>query len=158
MRFRSCQEGEAYIIGIGCEVCPAGTYLTGNVTLTQCLPCPESAICYGGTQMVPQRGYMAIADSTDFERCPNTEACLAGNLTSPLGSCANGYEGTGCTKCSDNFFNTRPFKCQACPTTQESQGYLAAGIIIAIFVIWLLSTTINKGPHGSVNCLHLYLR
>jgi hypothetical protein len=34
VRFRSCQEGEAYIIGVGCQVCPPGTYLTGDVTLT----------------------------------------------------------------------------------------------------------------------------
>ena len=57
--------------------------------------------------MAPNAGYIRLNNWTaDFVQCPNPNACLAANLTNQQGTCAEGYSGIGCGKCSSGFFNS----------------------------------------------------
>ena len=54
-------------------------------------------------------------DSEAFVKCPNPSACLGGNLTNLVGSCAEGYKGIACGNCDLGYKYLGNFKCSKCP-------------------------------------------
>lgn len=86
---RGCQPGEQYDNNI-CRECQEQTYsFHPGDNKGQCLTCPDTAHCPGGSIFVPDDGYWHSSFDTDtVQRCPNTFACRsAGNPIYPPWLC-----------------------------------------------------------------------
>ena len=75
---RSCISGEEYEQSGKCKTCDAGTYLlTAPSPNELCKTCKSEAVCLGGNQIYPLRGYWrGSTTSDDFLTCRNDVACL----------------------------------------------------------------------------------
>jgi len=71
---RECEVGEAFLDSGKCEVCKNGTaYLLMQLTSPgDCIPCPEEALCFGGSKIGPKPTYWRKnATSHSFIECFN---------------------------------------------------------------------------------------
>ena len=128
--FRPCIVGESRQ-GNVCYVCAAGTYSLDPAL--PCMLCPQGAICYGNSTMVPQVGYWRHSNETDkFLECLALDACLGSPLPtiSPTGLCADGYSGNLCQVCMSGYSRTGRYNCSRCPN-------LVPNIVISILLILL---------------------
>ena len=74
---RECNPGEI-IEGVECILCIPETYSL-NTQDSECTPCPQNAICYGGFDIVPQEGYWRSRNDSDtIWKCQISEACIGG--------------------------------------------------------------------------------
>lgn len=77
-----------------------------------CTDCSPHAVCYSGSNIAPRDGYWRSSnDSENFIKCPNSASCLAGNITNPIGVCAEGYEGILCGDCISYYTKSSVFHC-----------------------------------------------
>ena len=78
-----------------CVECPQG-YYSFDSTATECLQCPEDAMCPGGDVMDVNSGYWRQTQySHEVLACPNEDNCLGG--TNVDEQCREGHEGLLCT-------------------------------------------------------------
>lgn len=90
---RNCTMGEELTVDNRCVPCEKYTYLLeAPKKPTTCKDCPANAFCYGLNLIAPFAGYWRSSNlSINFIACPNTQACLKGNTTLPIGICSEGY-------------------------------------------------------------------
>lgn len=113
---RACIEGEAMSESDQvCKKCERGTYsyVKGDKV---CKDCPfKVAVCFGGQVVAPLPGYWRSSKTSEnFMECPNSDVCIGGNETQPLGRCKEGYSGILCGECSENYSLKEEFKCERC--------------------------------------------
>lgn len=78
-----------------CVKCPQGSY-SFDPTDTECVACPEDAVCPGGSVMELSSGFWRQTQySHDVLECPNVDNCLGG--TEVADQCRQGHEGPLCT-------------------------------------------------------------
>ena len=78
-----------------CVKCPPGSYSVDS-TATECLECPEDAVCPGGSVMEVNAGFWRQTQlSHDVLECPNVNNCLGGEDVAA--QCREGHEGLLCT-------------------------------------------------------------
>ena len=96
--------------------------------------------------MYTNYGYWRASNlSDDFIVCPNTEACLGGNVNDTLGKCATGYQGILCGDCQENFSSTAPFKCAGCPDYAVNIVRIMFILILAVgIVMFLVRSTLTS--------------
>jgi hypothetical protein len=84
-RMKPCLIGDAYTNDSKCLRCSNNEYLLAAPTVHQyCIPCNANINCYGGSIIAPKDGYWrADAYNESILKCPNSEACQAGNYTNP---------------------------------------------------------------------------
>lgn len=80
-----------------CVKCPQG-YYSFDSTATECLVCPDDAVCPGGSVMDLSRGFWRQTQvSHDVLECPIADNCLGGREVDE--QCREGHEGLYC-KCT----------------------------------------------------------
>ena len=140
---RECDLGEVLDMGY-CQSCPPLTYGL-DPTFTTCTTCPANANCTGGGAIIPLTGYWQSHNySSQMHKCPREESCGYG------GMCAEGYTGNVCGECSSPAYGSLgPFRCGKCMSKGKLIGlYLAASLVIMVFVSLLVHTTINDNVNG----------
>ncbi|CAG9323993.1 unnamed protein product [Blepharisma stoltei] len=134
---RNCTVGEA-LVAKTCQVCTSGTY---NLEAgTSCKDCPAEAKCYGKSDIYPLAGYWRWSNTTDdFLECPNSAACLGGVATNnSLGECETGYYGNLCQSCQSDYSRNGQDSCSKCPNPTINALILAAMLILAILIVFLM--------------------
>ncbi|KAG2451053.1 hypothetical protein HYH02_004321 [Chlamydomonas schloesseri] len=84
-----CAQGEVALLeGEVCSRCAEGTFTfdnwlssnSSNSSDWRCHPCPDNALCPGGSVVVPEGGYwQSAANSTQMHQCAVEDACRAGD-------------------------------------------------------------------------------
>eukprot|EP00163_Fabomonas_tropica_P033623 TRINITY_DN8938_c0_g1_i3.p1 TRINITY_DN8938_c0_g1~~TRINITY_DN8938_c0_g1_i3.p1 ORF type:complete len:1435 (+),score=383.97 TRINITY_DN8938_c0_g1_i3:211-4515(+) len=93
-----------------------------------CRPCPTGAVCPGGTRAWPMDGYWTPDEASGIVRaCPRPESCIGGQAGET--TCAPGYEGAMCGKCSEGYFPTNA-ACEPCPSASDATYYVIADVIL----------------------------
>ena len=84
---RRCVPGELFIPGdSSCHLCREGEFsiadpLKLDLSNQKCAPCPENAVCPGGNQIIPNKGFWrAHENSTLLIACTASESCLGNSL------------------------------------------------------------------------------
>lgn len=112
----SCVEGEIYDnITNTCYKCPKGTY-SYNIFDESCSNCLDHTECYGGNNLVVEKGYWRSSNiSENIYRCTAMLYLCEGGVNS---ECLEGYTGKLCEVCKDingNRANKNYFGlCQEC--------------------------------------------
>jgi hypothetical protein len=132
--FRECKSGEA-LVGTSCDVCTAGSY---SLDPSQaCTDCPQGAVCYGGSLMVPKQGYWRSSKTSDeFMECLVPSACLGSPHIVPslTGECLRGYRGNLCQACDNGFSRTGTNKCAECPSRGSNIARLFGLLLVVVMV------------------------
>jgi hypothetical protein len=116
-----------------------GEYFGVELGTGFCVTCPPGADCTEGGQqrasLKAQRGFYEFErGSLLFQPCAYTEACTSGDEGSV---CAEGYTGTGCSKCERSYWSGPNFECQLC---HPDQSVTMAGVVLSpIVMVKLLS-------------------
>jgi hypothetical protein len=138
--FRECIPGEAQI-GNSCDVCTAGSY---SLDPSQaCTDCPQGAVCYGGSLMVPKQGYWRSSKTSDeFMECLVPGACLGSPHIVPslTGECLRGYRGNLCQACDNGYSRSGADTCAECP----SRGGNIAKLLGLICVVCIVSAVMVR--------------
>ena len=98
-----------------------------------CSTCPQGAFCPGGDRVWSLPGYYAEDDLPPVVACHPAEACLGGR-GSP---CAVGYQGIGCSSCTDGYYRDNAVYCYEC----GSQGRIAGLFFVQV---WLMHTSLTS--------------
>jgi len=133
VQVRDCEPGES-LVGKDCVRCDYGTYSLEPTQL--CTNCPEGAECFGGSLMVPKKGYWRPSKTTDkFFECPNSGSCLGSpHVTLSLtGECIEGYRGNKCQACDNGYSRTNENQCGKCPNKTDN-AFRISGIILAVLI------------------------
>lgn len=161
--FRTCYVGEYFRDG-ECRVCETGFYskrTNGDLAVTQCERCPDSATYCNGSTISLRPGYWAVSEaSPSILECPmganacpggvqrrsaelqeegtslaeelNSLSAGVGETASSLAGCREGYLGQLCAVCAEDFFYHAPSNtCASC----EGGGH---GTALALLVLALL--------------------
>jgi len=135
-----CEPGEAYdAVDNECVPCPPGQY---NLDGLLCKPCPEHAICPGGSLLLPAAGWWRENNaSTEFWRCARGE-CLADNATNPSPSgvvCRERHTGVLCGECVEGCARQGGPGCEQCAATDSGGGALiVVGLLVGILFLALV--------------------
>eukprot|EP00163_Fabomonas_tropica_P033627 TRINITY_DN8938_c0_g3_i1.p1 TRINITY_DN8938_c0_g3~~TRINITY_DN8938_c0_g3_i1.p1 ORF type:complete len:1387 (+),score=389.60 TRINITY_DN8938_c0_g3_i1:331-4491(+) len=95
-------------------------------TGASCRPCPEGAVCPGGSRAWPEEGYWTPDEESGvIQKCPRPESCLGGKDA----SCATGYEGALCGACIYGYYEQNS-ACIVCPSASDATWYIIADVIL----------------------------
>mmetsp|Transcript_19548 Transcript_19548/g.35784 ORF Transcript_19548/g.35784 Transcript_19548/m.35784 type:complete len:783 (-) Transcript_19548:1495-3843(-) len=133
-KLRACESGEEKVGG-ECKRCPASLYSIDPGE--SCKECPEGAICYGGSLMVPKKEYWRASKTTDqFQKCLVDTACLGSPNVVPslTGDCLQGYRGNLCQACDNGYSRSAPNQCGKCPDLTANVLKLL-GLFLAVCVM-----------------------
>ncbi|TPX64332.1 hypothetical protein SpCBS45565_g05951 [Spizellomyces sp. 'palustris'] len=121
--------------------CAPGTYLS-TTNMTQCLGCPDGAICDGGQNPpYPKYGYHKASNMDIFLPCFIPSACPS----RMNGACKPGFTGPRCSQCEEGLF----LKGQECLDCTGSRGLgpiliVSFGfVLLSAFGIWMSVTDLN---------------
>ena len=96
------------------ELCPVGFYW--DVSLDQCVTCPNHATCPNGTTKATldvDQGYWRVnQDSLKFTECIYAKSCRGGHYTET--QCAAGSTGPICAVCDPGYFMASDHACEKC--------------------------------------------
>lgn len=131
---RLCVSGEVTTPS-GCFLCPKHTFSL-YPTDTLCTNCPHYASCPGGSTLLLDPGYWRESDlSEEVLQCPVPKACAGGANS----SCAQGYEGPLCARCTPGFYNDGLTHCQVCESLSvrviRSVSVFAAALALYLFLL-----------------------
>ena len=165
-----------------CFLCSSGFYslLPGNSVdgtsfsentippTAQCIPCPVGGTCENGLP-IAKSGYWRPKPkiNASFYKCREPSACLGlrneailTNETLRLNdfneSCADGYMGRLCHRCSLNFARNGPNKCSRCVSTGTAAlllallGVLVVFVVFAVFIYQSMSTSVNDPTNAAL--------
>ena len=103
---RDCNPGEILMVDQTCRICSPNTYSLKDPMIRKsaiCLPCPENAICLGGSSLRPIKGSWRYSITSSLVlKCPTEESCLGfdqNNDSVIQGVCEKGYWGNLCYNC-----------------------------------------------------------
>jgi len=125
----------------GCFLCPKYTFSL-NPTDTLCTNCPHYASCPGGSTLLLDPGYWRASSlSEDVLQCPIPEACIGGANS----SCAQGYEGALCARCSPGRYNDGLTHCIVCESLSVRivRSILLFAAALALYMFLLLNPKDN---------------
>ncbi|CAG9325081.1 unnamed protein product [Blepharisma stoltei] len=157
---RLCKIGEATASN-QCVICEK-PYYSLELNNTECITCPEHAVCYGNSSIVPKEGYWRESNDTEvFWRCPNPSACLGSpdpkNL-SYTGVCKKGYEGKLCQACQYGYGRLYENYCKICPERwinfMNFFGFIGVLTVITL-LIWI---TVKKSILGTQTYTPVYIK
>jgi predicted outer membrane repeat protein len=159
VQFRQCVAGESNQNG-ACFVCSAGTYSLDPSL--PCLLCPDSAICYGNSTIVPKSGYWRLSNLTDaFIECLAPEACIGSPdppFLSLTGLCATGYGGNLCQKCQSGYSSTGRHLCSKCPSLVSNITLTILISLLALALVALIVWTAVKSAMRPQSLIAVYLK
>ena len=127
-----------------CLVWAQGTYsVVWNAT--ECISCPDNAICAGKSISLDPGYWRKDQNTTDIVECPNTIACLGGyNETSqyPV-NCAEGYQGVLCNEWvsdeNNKYERITENTCSKCPNSFSNIiRLIMVSIVIIVFLALLI--------------------
>ena len=159
VQFRQCIAGESNQNG-ACLVCSTGTYSL-DPTLP-CLLCPDSAICYGNSTIVPKPGYWRQSNLTDaFIECLAPEACIGSPdppFLSLTGLCATGYGGNLCQQCQPGYSSTGRNLCSQCPSLVSNITLTILISLLALVLVALIVWTAVKSAMRPQSLIAVYVK
>lgn len=164
---RPCTLGESLTQDRKCIPCAPGTYsIAINITEPHdCKPCPNHAICLGGADMTPQRGFVRVDErSIIFMRCINEAACLLPDRQDWLGKCDSerGYEGYMCSECMDGFWRRENFhECYKCQSSSLSRFlWVMAVALFLLIIVWItliFLRNLNKKQNVTIPLVRMFI-
>eukprot|EP00002_Diphylleia_rotans_P031608 TRINITY_DN6568_c0_g4_i1.p1 TRINITY_DN6568_c0_g4~~TRINITY_DN6568_c0_g4_i1.p1 ORF type:complete len:414 (+),score=22.31 TRINITY_DN6568_c0_g4_i1:3-1244(+) len=119
----------------------------------KCLECPSSCICESGLKLEGCFPSPSLEKISVILPCLNPSACethIPNALVlerQPLESfelCLEGYEGRGCTRCSQGY-GIQGRSCVKCTSTMVQASYIIGPLIVLCFIIYLFKSK----PNGS---------
>ncbi|KAJ3299667.1 hypothetical protein HK104_007738 [Borealophlyctis nickersoniae] len=123
--------------------CSPGTYLSG-LNKTQCLPCPDHAVCEGGsTSPYPQYGYHRALAVETYLQCFIPSACPS----LPSGACKPGFTGSRCSQCEPGLYLSGD-DCITCSGSDMAKplGIIIFGVLaLSALATWMALTGLNFG-------------
>jgi hypothetical protein len=154
---RPCELGEVTTKDMhACDVCPPDAYSLQPLHTSECSSCPQNAVCYGGSSIVPDpRFWRSSTMSDNIVPCPNPSACqgnrslvwtchdaIDGRRTcSSVGSsdllCTKGYAGTLCGECADGFGAVAPLICRQCASPAVNITLVVLCALALVFWMWI---------------------
>ena len=148
---RSCNEGENYGLALTCLPCEVGYKLYDEqYEPGECNECLEMENCYGSNSTSPKAQYWRSSPtSINYIPCPNPDACLGGDDNSPLGKCAEGYDGVLCANCIGRYRRQGQFVCSECNDSPALNVVISCGFLIAAIaaIVVLVKTTMRGSNH-----------
>ena len=147
--FRACIRGEMQLNNI-CTVCPKDSYLV-KLNSSLCTRCPSQGNCPGDGHLYPKQGAWRPYDSFDglFE-CPNKDACSGSSARpSPVGVCAEWYQGNMCQSCSSGASRNGPDKCSKCPNATTNQVLVCFAGLVVCAVVAILTRSALRSAHNA---------
>lgn len=147
---RLCEVGEIYHEG-KCLECLVGSYSL-ELNSTQCLPCPNAAICQGGARVFPVLGAWRPDPQSDrVFTCFREESCRgSSNFTSLTGVCDDGYTGHLCESCQEGYSRTIRDVCQPCSSSRVwyiTTTISALGLLLILVITVRSSLRNTQGRH-----------
>ncbi len=144
-----------------CNPCPVETYSLVPKE-GSCNRCPEEAVCYGGSLIVPKNGYWRDSNHTDIIfRCPNEKACLGASSIDDLilsEECREGYTGNLCDTC-DRFYYKAGFNtCEKCLNEAENVMKLIGILLLVFTVLTLLIKSTFQSVYKPKSLHSIYLK
>jgi hypothetical protein len=129
-----------------------------------CAACPTGAQCSDDGEYYPvnKPGYYPT-DNFEFLECAPSEACPAGNISASRDAyqfnvqftCAEGYAGLRCGKCSPNYFR-RGIQCASCPVYRINPLLLGLIMFIALLIAIGVVNILRKIDVGFIGILLSY--
>lgn len=121
-----------------CWPCPMNMYSL-NVANQICDPCPANANCTGRSVLLPTKDYWhSHMYSTQMHKCAKAGVCLVND------TCASGYNGNLCGRCSPGYGSVGAFTCGPCRTAAFTVAvYVVAWCALVVLVVILVHTTLH---------------
>lgn len=157
---RSCIDGEAYGALLECKKCEPGYKLyTSQDEPGSCEPCQIEEQCYGSNSTAPKAEYWRTsATSTNYIKCFNPSACLAGNEANPMGICDEGYSGNLCADCIGRYRRSGAFNCVECSDPEINIFVSSLYFLTLIVAIFMLVKVSMKGSESRAPLSSVYLK
>ena len=157
---RQCDEGESYGSALTCLPCNAGSKLyKPQDEPGSCEPCLETETCYGSNSTAPLPEYWrSSAVSENYIKCFNPDACLGGNDTTPMGTCAEGYDGVLCANCVGRYSRGDSFECNECSSPEVNIFFSCIKFIFCMAYIIILVRITVSGTSKRNPMVPVYLR
>ncbi|GLC59944.1 hypothetical protein PLESTB_001556600 [Pleodorina starrii] len=110
-------------------ICKAGYFNRAGQPGLPCEPCPDNAVCEGGTSKpIPLAGFYAERQAPfTMYRCNPASVCT-GNFT-----CEEGYRGRMCAYCDKGYFRFLG-NCVSCPRNKSN----VLGYLLVLASLWIL--------------------
>lgn len=154
---RDCIVGEEKQLENLCFLCEVNSFNLKAGTL--CLSCPNGAVCYGGSNIVADKGYWRTDKfSTTFFKCPNQDACLIEKLDSDEEHCATGYKGNCCHSCEYGYSRTGTNECSPCLDDDKNTGLLVGLLVLAVLIICGITASNINGAYKEQSIISIYFK
>jgi hypothetical protein len=153
---RNCTIGESFEAE-SCIRCEKGFY---NLKADEsCKKCPLGAICYGGAEIVADKGFWRTDNMSDvFYECFYQPACLKERIENGVEKCLKGYTGVMCQACLFGYSRSGDNKCVKCIDRGKNIGYLIGIGLVGLVVIVGLSVSNIKGAYRDQSVTSVYFK
>ena len=156
---RGCAPGETLKGDDSCIVCPYNTYNLEAEAI--CIPCPDGAICYGGSNIVSAKGFWRINKQSEiFYECFYYYACLEEQLKDfdLLYKCKTGYTGNLCQGCQKGYSRDGENKCSKCGDDQSNIIFISLVTAAGAAFIFILTASNITAAYKEQSITSVYFK